>query len=773
MKTKNKKFYIISISIICFISLFLLIFLYKIFTFPKITKIELIYNEEAIIQNVSNIRLDLLQIEIYYDDDTIERKTVTSEMVSKKDQESLLNAGLHEITISYQREEVTINIFTFDDTYMKENQIYLLHNLENLEVHENIDTKQNPIKEGYYFAGWYTDEECKELYIPQTGSYGVQKLYAAWSRKPVYTVRFMLDENTCLKEEKVVEGASATPPEISSNNQTIFIGWNQSFQNVQHDLILYAQFSVPTVEVYFIGNDNVTLAHYVVEKGTNVIPPVAPEIEGYVFVGWSRETNDVTENTIVYAIYQQNMMTYYYDSDLQTILYILSSNETPIEPIKEGMRFDKWVEIINPQSGNKSYYATYKELGSNLRLYIEDTYETLDGKKKNYIDIFINDEIIQYVDIYDITNTFYSNNNDKYIFYETFISRITGIYGKYEWYTDQYFENGINTNFQKYIELIQTSEDALRCDYVLFGKKTFDYKINYNLFNYTLDDKTNTYGISYIENSILSDGEYCDIIIPKTYLGKEITKILSLEVPNNAIVYIDANITNIDIQNVNICSGFIVSEENKYYESFNGILLDINNHAIAKMSNINKYTSLFSLSKYHEVDILGNQEEIRSCLKTDYDLIASYSFDEFFNKNSLAKLSSIIQFFDGIKIAKNAFVNNSTLNLAFLGSYQLIDEVTNGNYFGIEKTSLLKISFLNLEEYSSELIISMFNPFLENLENLYQIVLSVSGIKPLPNILSEEDIEYKELLKVANYYANKLERSSTITYEQISKIYIN
>lgn len=732
----------------------------------NILKVDLIYQEEAIIQDINNVRLDLFQLEISYKNGDVERKIVKKSMISQNDIKKLKNVGLHNITVSYYKFDLDIDLLIYDDDYIKENNIYILYNLEKLELKQTID-EYIPEKEGWYFAGWYIDEECNEVYVKENNSNEVQKLYASWSRKPMYTVKFMLDENTCLKEEKVIEGGNATPPTITTNDQQIFIGWDKSFENVRENLIIYAKFQTPIFEVYFVGLNNEILGHYVVEKGANVAPPNAPTIDGYSFVGWSLDTDCVTANLVVKAIYKNIMSVYYYDSDLTTLLYVLDVNEQPQNPVKEGLKFDKWIEVETTQPNTKCFYASYKELESTLILCLQDSYVTNDNVVKSTIELYINEEFVKFIDIKGTEHTLSDDNN--YFYNLSVISRITGIYGTYEWFTDSLFNYKVD--LEAYMKEIQSSNTKMLNDYILYGKKVEEYPIDNNMWSYTLDVETNTYRVNYIGvNSNDNNSQLYEVFVPNVYNGKKVTIIDTLEVPTDSVVYIGENIEKINLLNTNICNGFIVSEKNKYYESYCGILLNINKASIAKMCNDtgNDY-GILSLYKYKIDDIFNNQEDIKSELKTTYDSIDSYSFTNYFKLNPSRRFGNTIVFQENIKIYKNAFYDNSYgVNICFSGDFILMEENDGTDYFGFGKHGQIKINYVNLYEYDFDKIIEITNKIVDNTAKSFTLYLH--NINPLFRPHNENDTEYLVLQKISEYYENNYNMTTNIVYDKTSII---
>lgn len=772
MMSKKKKIItslVISLSCISIIVLVISsLFFLKLLSKSNVKNVELIYYEDAIVQDINDIRIDLFYLDIHYENNDVERKVCSKNMVSFYDLLKLKEEGMHNITISYESYKFDVNIYIYDSTHQLENDIYIYSNTDKLEVIANID-EYTPTKEGWYFNGWYLDEAYTTAFETNNDQTpGVRKLFAFWSKEPVYKVKFMLDENTCLKEEKVIKGGNATPPAVNSYNELIFIGWDKSFENITSDLVVYALFKAPLYEVTFLDINNNVISKYMVEKGASIIPPTAPIVDGFEFVGWSQETNNIKSNIIVKSIYKSIVTVYYYDSDLETIIDIKNTLEQPIPPTKTGFRFDEWVEIPSNQKNAKTYYATYKELESKLTIFLEDQYITSDLVTKTYLDLYIDLENIKFINIDNEEISFdrYGNSVDNtytnYLLDTSSISKLTGIYGTYEYYLDEAKQNKID--LKTFISNIQSDETNLYNDYCLYGKKTSKYEIDENLWEYTLDLESDTYHISYVGKQYTSEKVY-EIAVPNTYNNKKVTVIESLKVPYQAVCYIGENIEKINLKSTNVCSGFIVSKSNPNYESYCGILLDINKNSVAKMCiDTEKTYGLFALNKNCIDDLFNNQDRIKNELKTTYDTLDSYSFQDYFKIGNRKYDNSII-FKDNIKIYSDTFIQTFSyypINISFENSFTLLDN----DIIDFENTNIIKITFTkecNTKEELNNYILNIFNQTDKIINNKSYYLITIKNI----NLTDTSDLE-DIINQIENYYKDKYKKIVNISLENSS-----
>ncbi|WP_186375594.1 InlB B-repeat-containing protein [Paenibacillus xylanexedens] len=162
-----------------------------------------------------------------------------------------------------------------------------------------VATPAEPVREGYVFGGWYSDEGLTTVYDFATPVTSNITLYAKW--KALYTVTFRVAANgpEQLIKKIVVEGETVSPPDTSempSNPGQMVYGWTKNSVNLP-----YYDFSTPVTEnfwlavkwglaytVTFESNGGSEVSTYIL-KGTDLVeepePPVRP---GFVFDGWYR-----------------------------------------------------------------------------------------------------------------------------------------------------------------------------------------------------------------------------------------------------------------------------------------------------------------------------------------------------------------------------------------------------------------------------------------------------------------------------------------------------
>lgn len=110
-------------------------------------------------------------------------------------------------------------------------------------------TPEPPEIDGFEFYGWVP--ECNKVLSNMT-CYALYKFV----EKPIpqsYQVVFTDYDGSILKEETVLSGSAATPPENPERKGYIFIGWDKGFANVTSDIVLNAKYERKSMLPTFTG----------------------------------------------------------------------------------------------------------------------------------------------------------------------------------------------------------------------------------------------------------------------------------------------------------------------------------------------------------------------------------------------------------------------------------------------------------------------------------------------------------------------------------------
>ena len=206
-----------------------------------------------------------------------------------------------------------------------------------------------PTKDGYSFDGWYSDSELSTKYdFTQLATKDIA-LYAKFDiiELETFTVKFFVD-GLVVSEQEIYSGKDAVAPGVPTKEGHSFNSWDKAFTNVTQDLNVSAIFDKNSYTVKFYEQDQVTLIKSVsVNYGESAVAPSAPTIEGYYFTNWSEDVTYVTENMEVYAIYEANVVTVYFEETDETVIYTSfvkygGNVSIPATPSKMGHIFLGW-----------------------------------------------------------------------------------------------------------------------------------------------------------------------------------------------------------------------------------------------------------------------------------------------------------------------------------------------------------------------------------------------------------------------------------------------
>ena len=182
---------------------------------------------------------------------------------------------------------------------------------------KNAVKPEDPTKEGFDFAGWYTDENLTSVFVfESTPVTGDLTLYAKWTEKKV-TVTFDTDGAGSIDPLELTYGQSASKPSDPVKTGYNFQYWYEDSDDtasfdfasaIRSDITLHAKWDIIVNEVTFKYCDGAT-ADLVkrVNYGDKVEKPGKPTRAGYAFKGWyTAETEgaefDFEETEIVAGI---------------------------------------------------------------------------------------------------------------------------------------------------------------------------------------------------------------------------------------------------------------------------------------------------------------------------------------------------------------------------------------------------------------------------------------------------------------------------------------
>ncbi|MBQ1678253.1 MAG: InlB B-repeat-containing protein, partial [Oscillospiraceae bacterium] len=184
-----------------------------------------------------------------------------------------------------------------------------------------------PTKDGFAFAGWYSDAALTQAYAFSAPVTADLTLYAKWEEESPaeYTVRFESNGGSAVASQTVLSGQTVTRPADPAREGFRFLGWfaDAALTNaydfsapVTGNLTLYAKWEeIPDTvcTVSFNSNGGSAVAAQTVESGETVSEPPTPTREGCSFDGWYTDAAlsqvydfaaPVTESFTLYAAWK-------------------------------------------------------------------------------------------------------------------------------------------------------------------------------------------------------------------------------------------------------------------------------------------------------------------------------------------------------------------------------------------------------------------------------------------------------------------------------------
>ena len=265
-----------------------------------------------------------------------------------------------------------------------DNSIYKVEFIVDGEVVSTQDVKSgdsaiapdDPEKEGHIFIGW--DKEYAKVKENLTIN--------AVFEKEEYTVIFLDEDQNQIKEETVKYKESATAPELELEEGYQLEKWvGGDYTSVTTDMVLEPVVKKIKYTVKFLDEDGTLLKEITVSHGNTASFGGDPKKSGYNFLGWDKDIKKVTSNMEVKAKFELATYTITYKDEEGNVINGLSpssytilddaSLELPALIEKEGYECLGWYEgntrvvtFFSSDAVDKVYTLKYKELPKPLAL---------------------------------------------------------------------------------------------------------------------------------------------------------------------------------------------------------------------------------------------------------------------------------------------------------------------------------------------------------------------------------------------------------------------
>ena len=278
----------------------------------------------------------------------------------------------------------------------------------------------DPEKEGYVFAGWYTNVDLTDKYDFDSPVKADLKLYAKFESAAAVetqTVTFMKDAETPFDTSVVKKGNTVGIPAEPTNDGYSFGGWYKDVNcttvydfntPVNEDITLYAKWLVKYT-VSFDTDGGSTVETQTVVTGNKATKPTSNPIKkGYNFIGWYTDNTYTTEFDFENAIITDNTTIYakFEDASIIRLNGYTFNKISTLEELTTG-----YYVIGGFDNNNNSYYMDDKigngffEVKSNPIAYVK-IYEKSNKIKIQLNDLYIDTKAVNKKPYdFDVTNS--------------------------------------------------------------------------------------------------------------------------------------------------------------------------------------------------------------------------------------------------------------------------------------------------------------------------------------------------------------------------------
>lgn len=225
-----------------------------------------------------------------------------------------------------------------------------------VDDNENFEYPKAPSVEGYEFVEW----DLKLFQVTKDTT--IRAIY----KKNIYKVNFYDFNNNIIKTEEAEYGQNLDYPELSIIDGYEFSGWDKEINNITSDLEVRPIYNKTKFSVIFYNDNDTIISEQEISYGENAIEPDAPLKEGYTFIGWDKEFNNVTSNLEVRpryeAIYYNVTFIDKYGETIETkSVQAYTKIEAPKAPAVDFHTFDKWSENLDEVTEDLTVQAIYKK----------------------------------------------------------------------------------------------------------------------------------------------------------------------------------------------------------------------------------------------------------------------------------------------------------------------------------------------------------------------------------------------------------------------------
>lgn len=178
-----------------------------------------------------------------------------------------------------------------------------------------------------------------------------------------FSVRFIDYDGSVIADQVVEYGDDAVEPAIPLHADRVFKAWDKGFSRITADLTVNALYTISSFTVTFKNWDGSTLSTQSLGYGEAAVAPADPVRSGYVFKGWDKSFDNVSEDMVVTAQFAKTYTVTFVDWDgaLIDITEVESgmAAEAPADPLRNGYTFSGWDKDLANITADVTVTAQY------------------------------------------------------------------------------------------------------------------------------------------------------------------------------------------------------------------------------------------------------------------------------------------------------------------------------------------------------------------------------------------------------------------------------
>ncbi len=218
------------------------------------------------------------------------------------------NSLMYLDSIEAQKPEYTVHICDYDGTIL---ETQLVKEGESAVIPDEI-----PQRAGYIFAGWdcsnrgiYEDMNITAIYVPKT-----------------YTVLYIDWTNGLYEMKTYRYGETLTVPEIADTENAVAVGWDAVIDGkttVTSNMVVTAKYETKKYAVTFYDYEGNVLETQMIEHGQSAEVPEMESNEDYEFIGWDESVSldNITESIDIYPDFKFTKTTAQPVADIKSGVY--------------------------------------------------------------------------------------------------------------------------------------------------------------------------------------------------------------------------------------------------------------------------------------------------------------------------------------------------------------------------------------------------------------------------------------------------------------------